>query len=70
MLRSRSRYENIGEKPSTYSFNLENRTLRGMILKFRSWRDISVTSNATCLKLYQIQKHSLSIHRSDQFCVT
>ena len=25
--------------------------IRGMILKFWSWRDISVTSNATCLEL-------------------
>ena len=27
--------------------------LRGMILKFWSWCDISVTSNATCLKIVQ-----------------
>ena len=26
-------------------------TVRGMILKFWSWRDISVTSKATCLKI-------------------
>ena len=27
--------------------------IRGMILKFWSWRDISVNSNATCLKIVQ-----------------
>ena len=32
-------------------FNDTNVYIRGMILKFWSWRDISETSNATCLKI-------------------
>ena len=43
--------------------------IRGMILKFWSWCDISVTCNATCLKIVYII-YSLSIHCSDMFYVT
>ena len=32
-------------------YRVEKSYVRGVILKFWSWRDISVTSNATCLKI-------------------
>ena len=40
---------------------------QGMFWKFWFWCDISVTSNAICLKMYQIKIYSLSIHSSDKF---
>ena len=32
MLRSRSRYEDLGEKPSNYFFNLENRNYNNKVM--------------------------------------